>query len=271
MSATASAQTRAAERRWPPRPPTSPARPLPFLADQAPRGEEAALDLARRGARGDRVAEQVAGDVLAVVLAVAPVRRLSERSRATPVRPLRPRATQPSRPRPQVGREPASRRGRSARRSRGRGPRGTTGHASRLRPQPRRLERDRPGRRVARPDVVPAVPLAGDHRAAARIGERDQDADGTAVEPSRPGRGAPARAGSARPHARRGERAGPRPSRNAGAGIAGLIGSRRLLGRAGDGGRDEDRGADRDDAPLHRADASLCASRRGSSVGRAHD
>ena len=127
-----------------------------------------------------------------------------------------------------------------------------------LRPQPRRLERDRPGRGIARPDVVPALALAGDHRPAPRVGQRDEDADRAPVEPARPARGVRSERSQFPPQARR--REGPcRDDAEVRSRKRRLDRLRRLLGGTRDGGGDEDRDDARDDARPHGANASLCA------------
>ncbi len=97
----------------------------------SPRGVSKRPRISAAGTPGrDRVAEQIAGDVLAVVLAVAPVQRdcpelwsswrplgrtapVAERLATVRAPPRRP---SPPRPQPQFGPAPAIRRGRSARR-----------------------------------------------------------------------------------------------------------------------------------------------------------
>ena len=107
-----------------------------------PRGEKSMPDLGCRRSSGDRVPEQVSGDVLAVVLAIAPfawaVRSFCCAATPSPDSPgpspldcsARPPRPSPPRPQPQFGPGPASRRGRSARPCRGRDSTGTRRPAS---------------------------------------------------------------------------------------------------------------------------------------------
>ena len=159
-------------------------------------------DLGCRGARGDRVAEQVSGDVLAVVLTIAPfvwaVRSFCCAATPSPDSPgphgpldcslgrRDPSLLVPSR---SSARDPRAV-GVKARGALEVETREEPDHPPRLRPEPRRLQRDRPGRGVARPDVVPAIALPGDHRAASGVGERDQHADASGGRDVAPRRGA---------------------------------------------------------------------------------
>ena len=239
-------------------------------------------DLGCRGSRGDRVPEQVPGDVLAVVLTTAPfvwaVRSFCCAATPSPDRPGPntpldcslgrgdPSLLVPSRSSP---RDPRAV-GVKARRSFEIETRQKPNDPPRLRPEPRPLQRDRAGRGIAWPDVVPTIPLPGDHRAVPGVGECHEHPDGAAVEASRPCRGAGAEGSCLPPDLRRRERARSRHT-EVRSRQRGLDRGRRLLGRARNRGGDEDHCGDRDDAPLHTPDASLCALRRGSSVGRAHD
>ena len=113
------------------------------------------------------------------------------------------------------------------------------GHALGLGPQPGGLQRDRTGGCVSRPDVVPAIALAGDHRSGARIGEGHQHPNRAAIEAPRPAR-RPGPSGCVPRRTARGrERPGPDGAEMR-SGNRGLDRGWRLLGRAGDGGGDEE-------------------------------
>ena len=135
---------------------------VPPCSRTRPRGvRKRARDLGGRGARGDRVAEQVAGDVLAVVLAIAPSTGRPASPDATEhSRPLTAAATHPSASpaagRPgtaiAVGIEARSRpdRGRRGTRPRARPPAAARRPRARSHRRPRPAARRSPSRRARR-------------------------------------------------------------------------------------------------------------------------
>ena len=181
----------------PPRRPPSRGRSRSPASRDKPRGPSNLREGAGLGAGGDRVPEVVARRFLLVVGQAPPGGR-SRRAGGMPTARAAA-ATQPAASpwaaRPSTGSPVASNRA-AASRSR---PLEEADHPAGLGPVAGGGEGDRDGRRVARPDVGPAVAGAGDRRPGAAVGQCPEHEQRAPVHPPRPGRRTAPRAAGTRP------------------------------------------------------------------------